>query len=974
MDGNGNNIQNTEIKQIIAALAAIEKEQKKINPSAIVKLFFRRNRRTSLNGRIIDDLEDKYAPLKIEYPMLVLRSTQNVGFPVGIQKLLKNSVKGLAILESKLVQKTFRLFDSFNLEYICIDRLEMTPDYFKSSVLKSLTCLHLKNISIEEIPARWHSPALTELCINSTQIKSIPGSVLTDKLKTLTVTDSAFSKNLEINPPLNKNLKNLENLTLKFLDVSEIPQKLISPKLEKIEISKVLLQKLPDLSELTKINSLTIRDVQLPDKKDGAEQTIAEEEFNRFNSWSNLKGQLKTLDLSGSNIRKLPDWLFENGKSSTEPKLNILNIERCRLETIPPYFLANNFDFTNELYEEQKSETKKNVPKSKIKETVYINKLYLKDMDVRLFHESEKAVRSSLLEAYYNSGEMEPMHETKVVFIGSDTERKQKILNRVARITDESVYRKTDGIKIFEEPLINDDGKSLLSSGLFAQFWDFDSAPSFREGRWLFLNDFNTYVVVLEAERTNTLYQAAMSWGTVLKSYAPNSEVIFVVDEVESDCRPLSSNHLSKIAKLSIDAWIIRLPKNNEASAGYYEILRKRIGDVIKNTTLYNCRLPIQWKRAFRLLEQTLTLSEMISYERFTEIINRFDINNEDVALGILHFLERSGKIFVLYDDEEKKKPVRLFHPIFLAQFVKKSLELAESLHGTVTVKELVAAMDDNIHFYYNNQICEHILKFMQKKRICYGWYDKKGKYGYRFPSKRDIRSLREISEEEKFAKLDAPQYVTANHSRQPDKTHPLYEWIIDNQGRKIWDESLPKMHYKIECHYLPQELLTAMICRLVEELYKKDNSNNKSVEESTTRCRINKEGMGIYIKENSKMKTIAYISGIPGINTELHILIHVADSPEDKYKHKEEQKKIARKHAEKILDAYKTAAKDMFIETFEDKELVAYNVGSLEIFYSLKGIKSATTARLSKVFDMHFGYEVSVANLQKLLPGPDAK
>ena len=313
---------------------------------------------------------------------------------------------------------------------------------------------------------------------------------------------------------------------------------------------------------------------------------------------------LRKIDLRGTNLRSLPDWLPEiaekfsrtDGQESGENKA-IIYLDTTTVEDIPDMSI---FDQPFEVIEE-------------------------------FFHQR-------------SLGQTQMLNEIKVVFLGDGEAGKSHTIARLMNDGGEPVDytdQATPGIVIKHKHYASD-GRTFR-----VNYWDFGGQEIMHSMHRIFLTGRTMYVVLLNA-RDDTQGDRAKYWLHNIQSFAPDAPVLLVLNKIDQnpnasvDERDLRGRceKLTKVVRLSA-------LKDNQ------EDFNKKFTDVLKeeilNTGFLDTEWPSSWKQVKERLEDMS--SHYISGDEYENICQECHVDKNQKNL--LHWFNDLGVSFCCCGKED---------------------------------------------------------------------------------------------------------------------------------------------------------------------------------------------------------------------------------------------------------------------------------------------------------------------------------
>ena len=738
------------------------------------------------------------------------------------------AVTSITIAETKISDEWVKLLElcpnAENLSMRSVDPAETVVKVL--TLFHKLSTLQIHNVAISKLPDDmvkiWK---LTKLDISSSRIVHLPKDLMYE-LESLNVQEST----LEVLPSLDKELTKLTRLNISNTAIKEIPSSYFSKKLEELFIGQRLINQLPtEILSLTNLRRLSLSGTAV------AELPTTPPAF---------LDTLTLLDISYTSIKKLPKWLAQAKNLRTvglaELALNSFPKEIMLLfiRTLEIPFLDEVPRFAWEAEDEGDSAG------------VYIAHMFLSDMDVRLLLTNDAA----FLPYYYNMNKV-ITHEVQVVFCGKTSGENRSLILDVLEIENDDVdVQNVVGFeKIDHTMLLDNQGRRLLNADAKPTFWILKDDDAYQAVHSIFLGENCLYVVLLDADKRETLMNAALKWSRYIEMHSPWAQVLYVLMNMRNETEGGFLQQFKVIHSINIPIHSIVVEDYAAGDLGASTVLavRKKLAGAIKAMPGYNWETPQTWIQMKTYLNGVFDVSGVVTPSQYDAIQQNIFQQDRSVRIQTRQWLAANTPFILAKKDTENTSllaPLRIAPPLYYI------MTYARHMNGLVTSDgffEWLMDQDVELPFSLTRQEIAYAFALLADRGICFAISEK----SYCFPSENRSPVSCTYWDEGKQKKGTAMDWI------EPEK-------LKFNDNR----------HYIIHFDYLPRDVLTAILAEIwhnCKDIWLQDESliSEKGVgfEQS---CFVTTEGavFAFPLTENSRGGTL-YISGQTGVASEIHII-----------------------------------------------------------------------------------------------------
>ncbi len=547
--------------------------------------------------------------------------------------------------------------------------------------LKQLKRLLLVNNRITELPPQIERlEALEHLDLNGNLLNALPKNFAKLKqLKRLSLSHNRFTNLAKSVRELNQlevldighnligkigcdmtQFKNMKRFYVNNNKISKLPAGLFSlEKLQVLDASNNQLQSLP--SELGKLNDLYELHLNGNELKEIAD-SIGE------------LHQLQKLDLRDNMLVRLPETLSSLKKlsSNNDPHLHNRGLNLG----------GNKLNIPEEVLERE--------PDDLIQ--------YIVDL------------QSSTL--------TRPLHEAKLIFVGSGAVGKTSLINMILAGTFNQLEAKTDGIEIREWEMRR--GRETVR----LHIWDFGGQEIMHATHKFFMTRRSAYVLVLNPRAEDKYGDSELEyWMKLIRSYAGDVPVVICVNKCDVHRVTLPKGEIGDKYP-NIVGFVETSCKENQGIGELKRLVRKAVSKLNHIDNL----LPESYFDIKQVLEERN--DDHITVEEYTKICEEIDAGfGENSRRSLLQLLHDLGVMLHFGEEDRRLRGTHVLNPEWVTQGVYQVITSTNLLkqHGILTERHVARIL--NPEKYKTDRERFFIMDMMDRFELCYQIPDRKDTY-----------------------------------------------------------------------------------------------------------------------------------------------------------------------------------------------------------------------------------------------------
>ena len=436
---------------------------------------------------------------------------------------------------------------------------------------------------------------------NNPSLQQLKGLGQMKELKKLHLTHTAI-QSLELPEPMTE--LNVLYADRTALEEAEFLQML--PGLRVLNLGKTPLTRLPSLEQLSMLKVLTLNNTLLPHLEGVS-----------------IPASLSSLDLSGTNIQRLPETI--RGLK----KLRSLNLSHMKLEGLPKWLPELELAFSLEARGSG----------------IRLYGTQVQGVDMSIFEQP----REMVVQWFRGLEENDYVFNTvKVALVGNKRVGKTALLHRLVNDgSDILAVEKGIANKVF----------SVNGQSRRVQFWDIGEPEMQFLLHNKFLGDRALYMVVLDAQDTNII-AVAEYWLREIGNYAPNVPVMLVVNKLDQ-AQDVDLDGLEDLRSSYENIRLVLTVSSVFDSADQFQRSAKQplLEQILRFPELV-MNVPQSWRELVQKIEQFD--APFITFNQYQELCNQCGIGDELVQGNLLNWFTDMGICYYSNTNEELGKYVLL--------------------------------------------------------------------------------------------------------------------------------------------------------------------------------------------------------------------------------------------------------------------------------------------------------------------------
>ena len=571
--------------------------------------------------------------------------------------------------------------------------LKTAQERVRENIAQKHTQLDLSNLQLTQLPPEIAKcEHLKDLRLNGNQLGELPGTI--GNLRQLQSLDLSRNK-LDKLPHALGLLVNLQTLLLADNLLVNTPRGLRQLKhLKELDISGNKVQALP---------------AYLPELSDLENLNIALNQLQRLPDTIGRLPNLQVLNISGNYLNSLPAAIGNLQKlrilDASNNQINFLTPDICRLTQLEQLNLRQNllsglpFDFVS-------LTALKNDPATRAKGLdLAENRLKIPQ---EILSEQQPADIIRYVLDLQKSRQNKPLHEAKLIFIGSGNVGKTSLINMLITGQFNPDQQKTDGIDIKHWHVVRGTDRVKLN------IWDFGGQEIMHATHRFFMTARSAYVLVINPRTEDSYGDTELDyWLKLIRSYAGEVPVVVVMNKCDVHRVDIPKGELKdKYAN------IIGFVETSCTESRGLDELREQIKVAINRLEHLDDLLP----RSYFMVKNRLEIQndDYISYEEYAKVCYQIDPEFEPESIQTLMQLLHDLGVMLNFKDETGLLQMQVLNPEWVTSGVYQIIASERLLQkkGILKTNEIARILDNRKYPTAKERI--YIMELMRRFELCY--------------------------------------------------------------------------------------------------------------------------------------------------------------------------------------------------------------------------------------------------------------
>lgn len=312
--------------------------------------------------------------------------------------------------------------------------------------------------------------------------------------------------------------------------------------------------------------------------------------------------------------------------------------------------------------------------------------------------------------------------QAKLLVVGQGSVGKTCVIERILNGTYNKNQNKTEGISI-NEWTINDEKLGtqkkpsqlplpIHRSAIKLNMWDFGGQEIMHATHQFFLTKRSLYLLVLDSRLTQEENRVEY-WLKIIQSFGDQSPILIVGNKI--DQHPLDIDHTGLQKKYPN---IVGILETSAATGAGIEDLKAAITEQVNNMPHVRDLLPEAWFVVKTKLEELGKQSNFITHDKYLELCNENEVNDETSQHTLIGFLHDLGLI-LYFQDDYRLSELGILSPQWVINGVYKIINSPALFHnkGILTVSMLDEIL--NLPEYPRSKRLS-IVDLMKRFELCY--------------------------------------------------------------------------------------------------------------------------------------------------------------------------------------------------------------------------------------------------------------
>lgn len=647
----------------------------------------------------------------------------------SISDIVANRVREIHIIGSKKNEDDYEIDDSyFGYYYSKTQQILIWICSYKEKEInipipvESVKCLDIRFTSIEVIDiSAFKSLNKINLCHNS-RLEKVEGLELLNDLVGINISNTL----IEHVPSLDL-YDNLKMLNISYTRVSELAFTRILNELTQLLLSRTKITDYKIINQAPNLKYVSLSHTKIT----GTIIIENENSIDRINlegtEVENIVGiekcsSLTSLNISYTGIRNIDDIRFPKTirslildgmpinripkKICKLKELRKLSLIDLHLESLPTEIIKLDLMFVFD---------------QKRKMGINLYNTQIDDMNVEILNQPREIIKTWFVNRKGDGADCHNLNETKVVFLGDGGAGKTL---SISRLLDDCKAQKnfdgvsTPGISIQDIEYIIGDEEVVV------HFWDFGGQEIMHSMHRMFLTRRTLYVVFINA-RDNTQDERSRYWLHNIKSFADNSPVILVINQMDQN--PSASVNETSLRRLyPAMSKVVKISALKDSKKVFEKSLKESIIESIRDMDVINSIFLNSW---IRLKERLQCMDGFyINRNEFMKLCDECGVdNNETVRIQLLEWFSDLGISFC-YTDSKKLSDYMVLRPDWITNaiytilfngsaYAKNGILAHNDVYDMLSGKEGINMVENIV---YKNREIEYVLGVIRRFKLSY--------------------------------------------------------------------------------------------------------------------------------------------------------------------------------------------------------------------------------------------------------------
>jgi internalin A len=323
-----------------------------------------------------------------------------------------------------------------------------------------------------------------------------------------------------------------------------------------------------------------------------------------------------------------------------------------------------------------------------------------------------------ILDYYFRTrGGARPLNEAKLILLGWGGAGKTSLVNRLVHQRFDPAESRTEGIEITSWPVELSRGDQVRLN-----VWDFGGQEIMHATHQFFLTSRTVYLVVLNG-RSGSADADAEYWLKIVTSFAPDSPVVVILNQIERDPFELDETGLRQRYP-NIRQFIRTDCAAGDEGRGI-EDLRASILATTGSLKDLRVKFPAAW---FSIKDRLAGMSEnYLTFERYREICAQAGEVDGQAQERLADYLHSLG-IALNYRDDSRLRDTHVLNPHWATEGIYAILNsrLIAGQHGEAAISDLAQILDPS---RYPRERHAFLLDLMRRFELCFPYTDEPDRY-----------------------------------------------------------------------------------------------------------------------------------------------------------------------------------------------------------------------------------------------------